>query len=65
MPREKNPSETVRITISTTPEVADSLDRLSKIGFFGQTRAAVADSLLKEKIRQLIKDGELEIGEES
>jgi hypothetical protein len=62
MPRPKNSKQTVKIAISTTPEVAGCLDRLSATGFFGQTRAAVAETLLREKIRELIRGGELKQG---
>jgi hypothetical protein len=65
MPRDKNPKETVKITLSTTPRVAESLDRLIPEGLYGQTRATVAESLLREKIRQLIREGELKQGGQS
>ncbi len=58
MPRPKNTTETVQITISTTPQVKELLEELSRTGFFGKNAADTAHSLLKEKIRELQKDGQ-------
>ena len=53
MPRDKNPKKTVKITISTTREMADLLTSLNETGLYGQTRTAAAETLLGEKIREL------------
>lgn len=53
MPRQKNPKKTVKIAISTTPEVADLLKSLSETGIYGQTLTSAAETLLGERIREL------------
>ena len=58
MPRPKNTTETVQITLSTTKQVKELLENLSKTGFFGKNAADTAHVLLKEKIRDLQKDGQ-------
>ncbi len=62
MPRKRNTKETVKITISTAPGVAKYLDRLIEKDLYGKTHAEVVDSLLKEKIRDLIRARELKEG---
>jgi len=57
MARPKNTAETVQITISTTPQVKHLLEELSLSGFYGKNAADTAHVLLKEKIRELQKDG--------
>lgn len=57
MARPKNTAETVQITLSTTPQVKDLLEELSKSGFYGKNAADTAHALLKEKIRDLQRDG--------
>ncbi len=58
MARPKNTTETVQITISTTQQVKDLLELLSKSGFYGKNAADTAHALLKEKIRDLQRDGQ-------
>jgi len=58
MARPKNTTETVQITISTTQQVKDVLELLSVSGFYGKNAADTAHALLKEKIRDLQKDGQ-------
>tara|TARA_B100000925_G_scaffold9162_4_gene6608 strand:+ start:27854 stop:28057 length:204 start_codon:yes stop_codon:yes gene_type:complete len=58
MPRPKNTTETVQITLSTTKQVKELLENLSKTGFYGKNAADTAHVLLKEKIRDLQKDGQ-------
>jgi hypothetical protein len=53
MARPKNTTETVQITISTTQQVKDLLEELSRSGFYGKNAAETAHVLLKEKIRDL------------
>ncbi len=58
MPRPKNTTETVQITLSTTAQVKELLEELSKTGFYGKNAADTAHMLLKEKIRDLQKEGQ-------
>ncbi|HRQ88455.1 MAG TPA: hypothetical protein PLA50_06640 [Bacteroidia bacterium] len=58
MARPKNTAETVQITISTTPQVKELLELLSQTGFYGKNAADTAHALLKEKIRDLQRDGQ-------
>lgn len=58
MARPKNTAETVQITISTTPQVKELLELLSQSGFYGKNAADTAHALLKEKIRDLQRDGQ-------
>ncbi|MDF1658071.1 MAG: hypothetical protein P1U58_10705 [Verrucomicrobiales bacterium] len=58
MARPKNTTETVQITLSATPQVKELLEELSRSGFYGKNAADTALILLKEKIRDLQKDGQ-------
>lgn len=58
MARPKNTTETVQITISTTQQVKDLLEELSRSGFYGKNAAETAHILLKEKIRDLQVNGQ-------
>ncbi|MCH1408986.1 MAG: hypothetical protein ABF384_02545 [Verrucomicrobiales bacterium] len=58
MARPKNTTETVQITLSATPQVKELLEELSKTGFYGKNAAETAMMLLKEKIRDLQRDGQ-------
>lgn len=58
MARPKNTAETVQITLSTTQQVKDLLEELSRSGFYGKNAADTALVLLKERIRDLQKDGQ-------
>lgn len=58
MARPKNTTETVQITISTTQQVKDLLEELSRTGFYGKNAAETAHGLLKEKIRELQRVGQ-------
>ncbi len=57
MARPKNTTETVQITLSTTPQVKELLEELSLTGFYGKNAADTAHALLKEKIRDLQERG--------
>ncbi len=57
MGRPKNTLETVQVTISTTAQVRDALELLTKTGFYGKNAADTAHSLLKERIRELMQQG--------
>ena len=58
MARPKNTAETVQITLSATPQVKSLLEELAKSGFYGKNAADTALILLKEKIRDLQRDGQ-------
>lgn len=58
MARPKNTAETVQITLSATPQVKELLEELAKTGFYGKNAADTAMMLLKEKIRDLQRDGQ-------
>ncbi len=58
MARPKNTTETVQITISTTPQVRQILELLSTSGLYGKNAAETANALLQEKIRDLQKVGQ-------
>lgn len=57
MAREKNPIDTIQITLSVTGPIRDMLDHLSKGGFFGKNPADTAGMLLREKLRDLYAQG--------
>ncbi len=58
MARPKNTTETVQITLSATMQVKELLEELSTTGFYGKNAAETALVLLKEKIRDLQRDGQ-------
>ncbi|MCP5540214.1 MAG: hypothetical protein H7A53_09690 [Akkermansiaceae bacterium] len=55
MARPKNTLDTIQVTISTTPQVKDLLERLTETGFYGKNAADTAHALLKEKLRELLE----------
>jgi len=57
MPKQKNSVQTVRITISTSEEIASYLDDLADVGIQGKTRTETAERLVGEGIRRLISEG--------
>ncbi len=59
MARPKNTLETIQITISTTPQVKESLQQLTETGFYGKNAADTAHALLKERIRELMQQGQM------
>ncbi len=59
MPRAKNLVDAVQITVSITPTVRDYLQELTVKGLHGKNVAETANDLLGEKIREMIKTGEL------
>ncbi len=59
MARPKNTLETIQITISTTQQVKDSLQQLTETGFYGKNAADTANALLKERIRELMQQGQV------
>ncbi len=59
MARPKNTLETIQITISTTAQVKESLQQLTETGFYGKNAADTAHALLKERIRELMQQGQM------
>ena len=59
MARPKNTLETIQITISTTLQVKESLQQLTETGFYGKNAADTANALLKERIRDLMQQGQM------
>jgi hypothetical protein len=53
MARPRNTTETVTITLSTTPQVRSFLDLLVADGTYGKNVAEAAERLLAERIREL------------
>lgn len=60
MARTKNPVETLLVKISTTPWAVKTLHELASTGRFGKNHAAVAEELLRMKLREIEKEGWLE-----
>ena len=54
-----NPDKT-RVEIYASAQLAEYLDRLVAAGIYGSSRPAVAERLLSEKIREMLKSGEIE-----
>jgi hypothetical protein len=59
MARPRNSTETVTITISTTPIVRALLETLLEDGTYGKNVAEACDRLLGEKLRELRKGGDV------
>lgn len=57
MARPKNTTDTIQITLSTTPQVKELLEILSRSGLYGKNAAETATMLIAEKIRDLQRDG--------
>jgi hypothetical protein len=57
MSRPRNPNPAVQISFTTTEQLAEHLDSLVNAGLFGKSRAEVAERLISERIRLLIKEG--------
>ena len=55
MARPKNSLDTIQITISTTAQVRDVLERLTSTCLYGKNAADTAQALLKERIRELME----------
>jgi hypothetical protein len=60
MARGRNSVDTKKLHLSTTPQVLSALDALVRTGYFGKTRTAVAEELLRVKVREAVTDGWLE-----
>lgn len=57
MPRRKNRFPSAPLRISTTPQVERYLDELIDTGLFGKTRAEVAERLISNGMKDLIREG--------
>jgi hypothetical protein len=53
MARSRNPTRTSYLKLSTTEQVVERLDKLVAGGLWGKTRSEVAESLVRESLRQL------------
>ena len=61
MARRSNTIETVQVTISTSPQVRDWLDALTRTGFYGRNPAEAAGQLIADRLRAMMASGELQI----
>ena len=57
MARTRNPVETTKVQLSTTPQVVRALEALAKTGMFGKNAAEVAEELMRQKLREVMRDG--------
>jgi hypothetical protein len=57
MARTRNPVKTVKLGLSTTPQVFDDLEALAKTGKFGKTASEVGEELLRLKLREVELEG--------
>jgi hypothetical protein len=62
--RVANKVKTIYVRVCTTPKVRAYLESLVVKELYGKTAPEVAESLLRERIRDLIKDGALKPLEE-
>ena len=60
MPRAKNSLSTEQITLSVTSNIKRYLEALTMDGMHGKNVAETAAELLKERVRELVKDGTLQ-----
>jgi len=57
MARSPNLVETVKLHLSTTPQVIAALDALARTGKFGKTHTEVGEELLRAKLREVELEG--------
>lgn len=57
MSRTANVSTTQQLRISTTNAVVSLLDQIAATGLYGKNRAEVAEEMLREKIREAVRNG--------
>lgn len=62
MSRKPNSVPTVPLRISTTPQVAELLERLVETGLYGKNPAEAAERLIGEGLRQILAEGGLPTG---
>ena len=57
MPRTRNPVQTVKLGLSTTPQVFAALEALAKTGKFGKNASEAGEELLRLKLREIELEG--------
>lgn len=57
MPRSRNPVNTVKLQLSTTPQVVEALEALAKTGKFGKNASEAGEELLRLKLREVELEG--------
>jgi hypothetical protein len=60
MPRTRNAVVTVKLQLSTTPQVVEALEALAKTGKFGKNATEAGEELLRLKLRDVELEGWLE-----
>lgn len=60
MARARNSVETVKLHLSTTPQVARMLEALAKTGRFGKNASEAAEELMRAKLREVELEGWLD-----
>ena len=59
MARAKNSLETVQVTLSTTVQIKSYLDQLTNTGLYGKNVAETATQLIQDRVKELLKAGDL------
>jgi hypothetical protein len=59
MPKKPNALPPVRVDLRLSPVLASDLEKIVATGYFGNSKAEVAERLLVEALRNLIKEGTL------
>jgi len=57
MPRARNAVNTIKLQLSTTPQVVASLEALAKTGKFGKNASEAGEELLRLKLREIELEG--------
>jgi len=57
VPRNRNAVHTVKLQLSTTPQVVAALEALVKIGKFGKNASEAGEELLRLKLREVELEG--------
>jgi hypothetical protein len=57
LPRTPNAVETVKLQLSTTPQVVEALEALVKTGKFGKSASEAGEELLRLKLREIELEG--------
>lgn len=57
MARTRNAVDTVKLQLSTTPQVIDALEALAKTGKFGKNASEAGEELLRLKLREIELEG--------
>lgn len=57
MARSRNAIETVKLQLSTTPQVVEALELLAKTGKFGKNASEAGEELLRLKLREIELEG--------